>query len=869
RAANAAESLAKESAQAAYDARDAANSAATHADNAADAAEEAAKHAGESSKAAAEAAKQASRAKEAADTATNAAATAHKVFTIARKTEAEDLATRANAAMESAQSHKDATDVFTSQLAQVALEDKRIGEDTAELAAEAGRPGADTRAVAAKGRAVALRALKQYGAWRQEAAARALAGDDDAVLDYLRRGAKQAETDEIRQQVTDLAQTSPYESVRAGATQALGGSDEQIRDFYTRGQYTVATADYRVLVSQINNAGGPAVKDASKAALADGSPTAMREFLNGGRYQARNQDERVQASKLVNDGGPEVRAAAKIALSGPADQLHEFIQVGQYMADRKDKLAETHAAQMQRLLNEADGIAASARKDSWLAAKAAATAKNAKDEANKAAAEAKKNADQAGKYADDAKKSADQAQNSASQAADSARTARNASDRADQDAADADESASQAAWSADYARDSAHAADDAAAAARASAFEAGKSAAEAKSEASKAWSDVASKRRAEEAAARQRAEEQRKQRREQERQAKNKKHCVAYMTRDSLPPCALAGQPLELPTPSPDLAKLLIEGGMEVLGVTDLLDCAENPTLGKCTLAVAGVLPIGKLKLLKKAADGVEDLAKASRAAKAAEKCFQCFLAGTDVLMADGSTRKIESVRVGDSVLATDPLTGLTGPRRVTDRIVTEHDKRFDELTLHTRNGSEHLTATDEHPFWSPSSRSWVEARNLRTGATLRTVDGSTVDVLNNRSFEKSARTYNLSVAELHTYYVMAGRTPVLVHNSEVCLKGVDDAWHAGTFENPGKSFRYHWEKHGEPLNITPEKYLKDSSDWAKRLAEPGGKKGYNAKRMPFDDGKWGVKYSDPHGGVGGIIGPDGRVVSFWYDEAH
>ncbi|MCW7946550.1 hypothetical protein AAW14_32375 [Streptomyces hygroscopicus] len=148
------------------------------------------------------------------------------------------------------------------------------------------------------------------------------------------------------------------------------------------------------------------------------------------------------ASKLVNDGGPEVQAAAKIALTGPADQLHEFLEVGQYMADRKDKLAQAHTAQMQRLLDEADGIAASARKDSWLAAKAAATAKNAKDEANKAAAEAQKSTDQAGKYAADAKKSAAQAQTSADQAADSAKTARSAADRADQNAANADESRS-------------------------------------------------------------------------------------------------------------------------------------------------------------------------------------------------------------------------------------------------------------------------------------------------------------------------------------------------------------------------------------------------------------------------------------------
>ena len=49
---------------------------------------------------------------------------------------------------------------------------------------------------------------------------------------------------------------------------------------------------------------------------------------------------------------------------------------------------------------------------------------------------------------------------------------------------------------------------------------------------------------------------------------------------------------------------------------------------------------------------------------------------------------------------------------------------------------------------------------------TLRTVDGSTVTVKGNRPFSQSARTYNLTVESLHTYYVLAGETPVLVHNS-------------------------------------------------------------------------------------------------------
>jgi hypothetical protein len=109
----------------------------------------------------------------------------------------------------------------------------------------------------------------------------------------------------------------------------------------------------------------------------------------------------------------------------------------------------------------------------------------------------------------------------------------------------------------------------------------------------------------------------------------------------------------------------------------------------------------------------------------------------------------------------------------------------------------------------------------------------------------------------------------VLVHNTGPGCGGIADVWHEGTFDSPEASFQYHFNKHGAPVNVTPEQYLQDSKDWAARLAQPGGKAGLNAKRMPFDDGKFGVKYSDPNGGAGGIIGPDGKVVSFWYSDDH
>jgi RHS repeat-associated protein len=144
----------------------------------------------------------------------------------------------------------------------------------------------------------------------------------------------------------------------------------------------------------------------------------------------------------------------------------------------------------------------------------------------------------------------------------------------------------------------------------------------------------------------------------------------------------------------------------------------------------------------------------------------KCFLAGTDVLMADGSTKDIEDVKVGDKVQAADPETGEAGLRTVTRRIVNTDDKNFNILSIATKDGIEELTATQEHPFWSPSEGSWVEAGDLVSGMTLRTDDGDTVIVTGNHAYIGRASTYNLTVDDLHTYYVLAGKTPVLVHNS-------------------------------------------------------------------------------------------------------
>lgn len=759
RAATAAETLARKSATAANEARDAANSAARHAGNAADAADDAAEHAGEAADQAAEAAKQATAAKTAADTATAAVTTAQKTFAIARETEAEDLKTRTNAGVESAMTQKATADTFTVEVSKTVVEGQSIVDDTKALAVATGKPDANEAVIAAKGRAVALRALKYFGSWRKDAAAQALSGTDADVIAYLKTGWDKAVADETRQQVSDLASDSSYAAVRTAAAEALNGTARQILDFYTSGRHQVANADYRVAVSKLFNDGGPGVKEAARTALEDGSTQALLGFLDNGQYAARQTDERVTASKLYNDGGPEVQSTAKIALAGPADEVHSFVAAGQYMADRKDQLANNHIAQVERLIAEGREIAAGARRNSHLAAQAAFEAKGAAADAEKAKNAAAQSATEAAGYAADADKAADRAETSATKAKASATTARAAADRAGRDAAAAEESAAQAEFSADYARASATSAAQASDDARQSALDAGKSSTEADELAKAAWKDVVTKRETELAEERRLAEEARR----KQRDAENRPKCYIPVNRDSLPPCALAGQELVFPTIDPVMKEL----AWEVLGLNDAKDCIKNPGLGKCALAAMSFLPVGKLKLLKKGADTIEDITEASRATRVI-KCATCFLAGTKVLMADGSRRAIETVGIGDQVLATDPRAGETRARTVEDLIVTGLDTSFNELSIGTPHGTEHLTATYEHPFWAPSEGIWIKAGSLDSGMTLRTADGSTATVEGNRSFTQHARTYNLTVDGLHTYYVFAGSTPVLVHN-DIC----------------------------------------------------------------------------------------------------
>ncbi|MFG2722579.1 RHS repeat-associated core domain-containing protein [Streptomyces sp. NPDC048416] len=156
---------------------------------------------------------------------------------------------------------------------------------------------------------------------------------------------------------------------------------------------------------------------------------------------------------------------------------------------------------------------------------------------------------------------------------------------------------------------------------------------------------------------------------------------------------------------------------------------------------------------------------EAGRKAAANGKCS--FTPDTPVLMSDGKTKAIAKIGVGDEVEAADPETGEhQGARRV-DVTLINHDTDLVDLTVEGADGAAAvLHATSKHPFWDATDHKWTPAGKLHPGHALTNDKNKDIKLLSVTSVTGAADMYNLTVDELHTYYVLAGDTPVLVHNS-------------------------------------------------------------------------------------------------------
>ncbi|MGW6130131.1 putative toxin [Cellulomonas sp. NPDC055163] len=191
--------------------------------------------------------------------------------------------------------------------------------------------------------------------------------------------------------------------------------------------------------------------------------------------------------------------------------------------------------------------------------------------------------------------------------------------------------------------------------------------------------------------------------------------------------------------------------------------------------AVLGLVGLGAVAGAAKALRGVAAGRKAAgatqriaRAQRAAPGCS--FEPGTPVAMADGSYKTIETIAVGDLVLASDPLTGVDSAQPVVTPIKSSGLKHLYEIYLQDAPDVP-IVVTGNHPFFVPSGNQegWIAAESLGKNDVLRTTLGSKIKVerVEDLGTFDDHIVYNLSVANVHTYFVAP--TPgidVLVHNA-------------------------------------------------------------------------------------------------------
>ncbi|MGI5186856.1 RHS repeat-associated core domain-containing protein [Promicromonospora sp. CA-289599] len=230
------------------------------------------------------------------------------------------------------------------------------------------------------------------------------------------------------------------------------------------------------------------------------------------------------------------------------------------------------------------------------------------------------------------------------------------------------------------------------------------------------------------------------------------------------------------------ITDVAVELGWEALkdfvGWNDLMGCLGKD-VASCAMLAIGILPVGKgikaIKALGKIVDGAISFYKQQKSARkilsqAGAACtINSFVAGTKVVMADGTTKPIEELEIGSEVLATNDFTGESESQEVVGLVAGEGEKHLVKLTVRAENGDEaSVTATTGHPFWEPRLREWVEAGELDAGSWLRTSAGTAVKVEAVATSSEIAKVYNLTVSGWHNYYVATGigRTDLLNHNT-------------------------------------------------------------------------------------------------------
>jgi hypothetical protein len=152
----------------------------------------------------------------------------------------------------------------------------------------------------------------------------------------------------------------------------------------------------------------------------------------------------------------------------------------------------------------------------------------------------------------------------------------------------------------------------------------------------------------------------------------------------------------------------------------------------------------------------------------------ECLVAGTPI-WTDRGYVVVEEVQIGDLVLSQNPATGELSYRPVLRTTI-----RGEEPIMQVTTAAGTIRATGGHTFWV-SGRGWSKLRLVKPGETFHSVDGL-VEILSLKPAGK-AKTYNLIIADDHTYFV--GQARILSHDVtfaepvDTVVPGLQPNWNA------------------------------------------------------------------------------------------
>jgi parallel beta-helix repeat protein len=129
-----------------------------------------------------------------------------------------------------------------------------------------------------------------------------------------------------------------------------------------------------------------------------------------------------------------------------------------------------------------------------------------------------------------------------------------------------------------------------------------------------------------------------------------------------------------------------------------------------------------------------------------------CFLAKTKILLADGSYKNIEDIKVGDLVKSYDEDSGELRTGKVKKTFY--HEKTQGYLIINNL-----LKLTKNHPMYVNDG--WVSAEEIKVGDLLLDKDGNHIEVTAIQEMDAIVPTYNLEVSGYHNYFA----EDILTHN--------------------------------------------------------------------------------------------------------